>query len=114
MTLKKMVNGVEVLCSAEEEAAILAEWSANANAPAPVPFQVPRRQAIAALIKTGKRAQVEAALAAIPGEAGALARNDYYESLYFQRHWPLMESMKPILNWTDADLDNLFRLAAAS
>ena len=110
MTLKKNVNGVEVDCTPEEEAAIQAEW----NAAPPVPQEVPRRQAIAALIKTGKRAQVEAALAAIPGEAGELARNDYYESLYFQRHWPLMESMKPILNWTDADLDNLFRLAAAS
>lgn len=94
----------------EEEAA----WTAMLDAPAPVPVQVPRRQAIAALIKTGKRAQVEAALAAIPGETGELARNDYYDSLYFQRNWPLMEAMKPILNWTDADLDNLFRLAAAS
>ena len=27
--LKKMVNGIEVVCSAEEEAEIRAEWAAN-------------------------------------------------------------------------------------
>ena len=33
--LKKVVDGVEVICSQEEEAAIKAEWEANAAKPAP-------------------------------------------------------------------------------
>lgn len=108
MPLKKLVNGVEVDCTPQEEAALIAEWAA----PPPVPQEVTQRQAMAALIKTNKLAQVEAALAAMTGQAGDLARNDFYRSNAFQRNWPLMEQMKPILNWTDADLDNLFRLAA--
>lgn len=35
--MKKMVNGVEVDCSPQEEAAILAEWAANAALPPPPP-----------------------------------------------------------------------------
>ena len=36
--LKKSVNGVEVIMSDEEEAAIRAEWAANAAKPIPDPF----------------------------------------------------------------------------
>ncbi len=35
--LTKMVNGVSVSCSAQEEAAILAEWDANAAVPVAEP-----------------------------------------------------------------------------
>lgn len=37
MALTKMVNGVCVTCSPEEEQQILAEWAANSAKPTPAP-----------------------------------------------------------------------------
>lgn len=39
--LTKMVNGVEVICSAEEEASILAQWAANDAAAKSKPVTTP-------------------------------------------------------------------------
>ena len=50
--LKKNVNGVDVICSPQEEAAIRAEWAENAAKPRPLP-DVSAKEVLAALLKKG-------------------------------------------------------------
>lgn len=77
-----------------------------------IPGQVTRRKAMAALILTGKKQAVEDFLASIPGIQGELARNDFNESMFFERDWPLIAAAKQALGWSDAEVDELFKLAA--
>lgn len=84
------------------------EWVPS---PAPVPASVSRRQAWAALIKTASMASVKAAIDAMPGTEGDLARNDFYNAQSYERSWPLIQSMQQVLGWTSAQVYDLFRLA---
>jgi hypothetical protein len=54
---------------------------------------------------------VLAALAAIPGEAGEDAREDFAESTEFERDWPLVNLVAPVIGMTPADIDDLFLYA---
>lgn len=103
-------DGVTVERTPEEHAAWLAQVAADASAPPPVPPEVTMRQARQQLIKTGKLAAVNAALAAIPGEAGELARAEWEFSTVVQRNRPLVLSLGAALS---IDLDAMFIAAAA-
>lgn len=81
--------------------------------PPPVPASVNKRQAYTALLKSGLLSQVEEAIANIPGEAGDLARIEWATSGTFERHRPLLLTIASELGLTDAQVDDLFRLAAA-
>jgi hypothetical protein len=85
----------------------------------PVPARVPRRQAMAVLIKYGHDTQIESLLMAQleqaenSGNAKAIlackmALNDYTESQFFERDWPLIEVMRQALGWTTQYVDGLF------
>jgi hypothetical protein len=110
--MKKMVNGVERDCTPEEEAAILAEWAAEA-AKVAVPQFVSARQAWAELIDRELLEGVEAILNAMEGKAGALARNDFHRAQEWRRDWPLIAQLQPVLGWSDAFVDELFIGAGA-
>lgn len=77
----------------------------------PVPQSVTMRQARQALILAGKDEQVDAALAAISGQAGKLARAEWEKSQTVERNRPLVLQMGAALGMTAADLDALFILA---
>lgn len=110
--MKKIVNGVEVDMSAEEAAAVQAEWDAAAVA-VHAPPEVTMRQARQALILAGKLATVNAALAGMTGTAGELARAEWEYSIAVQRHRPLVLSLGAALGMSSADLDALFIQAAS-
>jgi len=74
---------------------------------------ITRAQAKAALIITGLIAQVQPAIDAIPDPLQrALAQNDWDERLHFERSNPTLSAMAAALGMTDAQLDDLFALAA--
>lgn len=80
---------------------------------AAVPVKVTARQAEQALILTNKYDTVVAALEAIPGVQGELARTEWARSQFFERQRPLVLQMAQSLGWSDADLDELFILAGS-
>lgn len=115
MALTKVVDGVTVDCTAEEEAAILAQWAAaDAAAAAPkVPSFVTKRQGMAELIDRDLLATVQGVLDGITGKVGDLARNDFTNSQEWQRSWPLIAQLQPVLSWSDAFVDEMFISAKA-
>lgn len=75
---------------------------------------ITRAQAKAALIISGLIAQVQPAIDAIPDPLQrALAQNDWDERLHFERSNPTLAAMAAALGMTDAQLDDLFALAAS-
>lgn len=94
-------------------------WLAEGNTPQPadpvvpaVPEVVTMRQARLALLQSGLLAQVNTAVAAMPGAAGDAARIEWEFSSTVERNRPLVQSLVGALGMTDAQLDDLFRLAA--
>ena len=79
----------------------------------PVPKVVTMRQARLALLGVGMLAQVNAAVASMPGAEGDAARIEWEFSSTVERHRPLVLSLTAALGLTDAQLDDLFRQAAA-
>lgn len=84
--------------------------------PAPVPGpQVPHavtmRQARLALLQTGKLAEINAALAALPGAAGEAARIEWEFSSVVERDRPYVQQIAAALEMSEAQLDALFILA---
>lgn len=77
---------------------------------ATIPQEVTMRQARQQLIKTGKLAAVNAALAGMAGEAGELARAEWEYSTVVQRNRPLVLTLGSALG---IDLDAMFIAAAA-
>jgi hypothetical protein len=84
-----------------------------------VPASVPRRQAMAVLIKYGHDVTIDALLqqqltgAQNSGDAQAilsakLAMNDWLQSQEFQRNWPTLLAVSAMLAWTPEYVDNLF------
>lgn len=102
-------NGVRRQLSEAEAAAVRAEWAAAANAPPPVPQSVTPRQARLALLGAGLLDAVNAAVAA----ASAQAQIDWNYALEIRRDNALIAGMAATLGLTSAQIDDLFRAAAA-
>lgn len=108
MALTKLINGKRVPLSDAEEAAVRAEWEANAAAPAPVPAAVTPAQARLALEAAGLLATVEAMVDSL----GPSARTRWDYGITVPRNDPLIALAAQQLNLTDAQMDDLFRAAA--
>jgi hypothetical protein len=74
---------------------------------------ITNRQARLALLSAGLLDQVDAALAAIPGDAGRAARVEWEYATTIERGNPLFSQLVAALGLPDDALDNLFRQAAA-
>lgn len=86
-----------------------AEWDAReAAVQRAVPESVTIRQAKLALLQVGLLDDVEAA---INGSDRAV-QIEWEYATEFRRDWPALLAMKPALGLTDAQVDDLFRLAA--
>jgi hypothetical protein len=119
-----VVNTIEVesldfipgLIDASQGGAIGDLWDGESfTKPAPVvivPQVVSARQGMAELIDRDLVATVQAVLDAIPGKEGALARNDFLKAAEWERTWPLIVQLQPVLGWSDAFVDEMFISAA--
>lgn len=94
-------------------------WIAEGNMPQPadpvvpaIPEVVTMRQARLALLQVGLLAQVNTAVANMPGAAGDAARIEWEFSSTVERNRPLVQSLIGALGLTESQLDDLFRLAA--
>jgi hypothetical protein len=74
----------------------------------PVPEVVTMRQARLALLGAGLLAQVNAAIAAMPGAEGDAARIEWEYAQEVRRDSPLVAALLAALGLTDEALDNLF------
>ena len=74
-----------------------------------VPQVVSRRQAKQALLQAGLLDDVDAAIAAGSDRS---AQIDWADAQEFSRDWPALIALQPALGLTDAQIDDLFRLAA--
>jgi hypothetical protein len=84
-----------------------------APAPAPeVPAVVTMRQARQAMLSAGILAQVDALIAAMPGEEGESARIDWNHARDVKRDWPLIGALGPQMGLTEQEIDDLFVYAA--
>lgn len=79
--------------------------------PLTVPEAVTARQARLALLGAGVLAQVDAALASIPGIEGEAARIEWEYALEIRRDSPLIGALAPALGLTSEQVDDLFRAA---
>ena len=77
-----------------------------------VPAIVSPRQARLALLSIGLLDAVEQALANIPGATGAAARIDWEYATEVRRDSPLIATLGPALGLSNAQIDDLFRMAA--
>ena len=75
----------------------------------PVPVEVSRFQARAALMQAGLLSQADAAVAA---SGNALLQLAWADAVSFKRNSPGIASLAPALGLDDADLDDLFRAAS--
>lgn len=78
----------------------------------PVPVAVTMRQARLALLGAGLLAQVDAAIAAMPGVEGEAARIEWEYAQEVRRDSPLVVGLSAALGLTEETLDNLYRTAA--
>lgn len=77
--------------------------------PPPVPEEVSRFQARAALLNAGLLAQADAAVA---GSGNALLQLAWTDAVSFKRNSPGIAALAPALGLDDGALDDLFRAAA--
>ena len=80
--------------------------------PASVPQSVTMRQARQAMLYSGILTQVDALIAAMPGEEGESARIDWNHARDVKRDWPLIAVLGPQLGLTEQQIDDLFIYAA--
>lgn len=102
-------------CGAERPTGVWSALTHTFEPPAPVsvvPHSVTMRQARLALDHAGLLDQVDAAVAAMPGDAGRAARIEWEYSGEVQRNKPLVLALGPALGLDDAALDQLFIAAA--
>lgn len=99
------------LISTIPEDELIAALPADPVAPL-IPASVTMRQARLALLQSGLLAQVNAAVAAMPGVEGDAARIEWEFSGTVERSRPLLQSLATALGLTEAQLDGLFTLAA--
>lgn len=103
----KLVDGVLVPLTAEEEAAMVAR-----AAVVRVPTEVTMRQARLALRAAGKLAAVAAAIEAMPSPTKEDAQIEWEYSNTLRRDHPLVAALGPALSLTSEQLDGLFITAA--
>lgn len=112
------MNRIEVNVQTGEQKVIpltaeeIAAAEATAALPPPVPAVVAMRQARLALLQVGLLTQVNTAVANMPGAQGDAARIEWEFSSTVERNRPLVQALGAALGLTDAQLDDLFRLAA--
>lgn len=75
---------------------------------APVPEVVTMRQARLALLGAGLLAQVNTAVANMPGAEGDAARIEWEYAQEVRRDAPLVAALSAAFGWTSAQLDDLF------
>lgn len=78
----------------------------------PVPVVVTMRQARLALLGAGLLAQVNTAVANMPGTEGDAARIEWEYAQEVRRDSPLVAALSVALGLTDETLDNLYKIAA--
>lgn len=78
----------------------------------PVPVVVTMRQARLALLGAGLLAQVNTAVANMPGAEGDAARIEWGYAQEVRRDSPLVAELSAALGLTDETLDNLYKVAA--
>jgi hypothetical protein len=95
-------------------------WLAAGNTPLPadppppvVITSVTMRQARLALLQAGLLAQVDAAIASMPGVDGEAARIEWEYATEVRRDSPLVDGLAAALSLTPEQLDNLFETGAA-
>lgn len=81
--------------------------------PVAVPTAITMRQARLALLGAGLLAQVNAAIAAMSGDAGEAARIEWEYAQEVRRDSPLLGALTPALGMSSAQVDALFEAAAA-
>lgn len=82
-------------------------------APAPeIPASVTMRQARLAMLGAGILSQVDALIAAMPGDEGESARIDWNHARDVKRDWPLIGALLPQMGLTEQQIDDLFIYAA--
>lgn len=90
-------------------------WSAEeiaAHRKSLVPESVTMRQARQAMLSAGILSQVDALIAAMPGDDGESARIDWGHAHDVKRDWPLIGALGPQLGLTEQQIDDLFIYAA--
>lgn len=70
------------------------------------------RQARQAMLYAGILAQVDALIAAMPGEEGESARIDWNHARDVKRDWPLIGALGPQVGINEQQVDDLFIYAA--
>lgn len=81
--------------------------------PAPVPGEIANWRAKAVLELAGLLTAVEAALDAMPEPARTVALAAWNGGADLARNGPTVLALAPVLNLTDAQVDDMFRQAAA-
>lgn len=99
------------LISAIPEDELATALPADSMAPQ-IPASITMRQARLALLQSGLLTTVNAAVAAMPGVEGDAARIEWEFSGNVERNRPLVQSLAAALGLTEAQLDELFMLAA--
>ena len=79
---------------------------------APVPEVVTMRQARLALLGAGLLAQVNTAVANMPGAEGDAARIEWEYAQEVRRDSSLVAALSAAFGWTSAQLDDLYKIAA--
>lgn len=90
------------------------ELPAYVPPPSDVPQAVTMRQARLALLGAGLLAQVNTAVANMPGADGDAARIEWEYAQEVRRDSPLVAALSATFSWTSAQLDDLFVLAKKS
>jgi len=85
-------------------------WVVEINQPAPpaIPSVVTMRQARLALLATGKLADVDTVIAAMPEPDQSAAKIEWEYATEVKRDWPTLLTLAPLLGLSDADVDQLF------
>ncbi len=108
--LTKLVNGEEVVLSAEEEAEVRAQWAAAATH-ADMALQCTRTQFMLAALEMGKLDDIEAFVAALDPVEHRETLIRWKESPVFYRSTPAWDAMAPAIGETSESVTALFRLA---
>lgn len=88
------------------------DWPAPPAPPVPVPEVVTMRQTRLALLKAGKLANVDAAIAVLPSPNKEAAQISWEYSTEVRRDSDLLKQLAPVLGLDDAAIDALFIQAA--
>jgi hypothetical protein len=82
-------------------------------APPVIPTVISMRQAQQALLQSGYFDQIDALIAAMPGQDGKAARIDWKTAREVRRDYPLVGAIAAELSLTSQQLDDLFTLGAS-